>query len=253
MVHARRLALLLSLTFALFTPSLFAAVQSRPVSFPSGSETASGILYTPSTPGRHPAIVVIHEWWGLTPGVKEQAAGLAAQGYVALAVDLYRGKTASDPETAHELMRGLPQDRGVRDLMAAANYLKTLKSVDPNRLGAVGWCMGGTYAALFAVNDPDLKAVAINYGALPTDPAALKKIHAAILGNFGALDHGITPDDVHNFASSMKALGKPVNAKIYPDAGHAFENPDNKGGYRPADSKDAHQRMRVFFQKHLNS
>ncbi len=253
MVHARRLALLLSFTLALFTPSLFAAVQPRPVTFPSGSETASGVLYTPSTPGRHPAIVVIHEWWGLTPWVKEQAANLAAQGYVALAIDLYRGKTASDPETAHELMRGLPQDRGVRDLLSAANYLKTLKSVDPNRLGAVGWCMGGTYSALFAVNDPNLKAVAINYGALPTDSAALKKVHAAILGNFGALDHGITPDDVHNFASSMKALGKPVDVKIYPDAGHAFENPDNKGGYRPADSKDAHERMRVFFQKHLKS
>ncbi|HEU4981634.1 MAG TPA: dienelactone hydrolase family protein [Acidobacteriaceae bacterium] len=249
MSRFKSFALLLSV--ALATPSLFAAVQSRAVTFPSGSEMASGVLYTPSTPGSHPAIVVIHEWWGLTPWVKDQAANLAAQGYVALAVDLYRGKTASDPETAHELMRGLPQDRGVRDLLAAAKYLKTLKSVDPNRLGAVGWCMGGTYAALFAVNDPDLKAVAINYGALPTDSAELKEIHAAILGNFGALDRGITPEDVNTFASSMKALGKPVDVKIYPDAGHAFENPDNKGGYRPADSKDAHERMRTFFHDHL--
>jgi carboxymethylenebutenolidase len=79
----------------------------------------------------------------------------------------------------------------------------------------------------------------------------LEKIHAAILGNFGALDHGITPEDVHHFASAMKALGRPVDVKIYPDAGHAFENPGNKGGYHPADSKDAHQRMREFFQKHL--
>ncbi|MGB7191061.1 MAG: dienelactone hydrolase family protein [Acidobacteriaceae bacterium] len=249
MVHTRRLALFLS--FVLAVPSLFAAVQPREVSFPSGGETVHGFLYTPSAPGPHPAIVVIHEWWGLTPWVKEQAAELSDQGYVTLAVDLYRGKTASDAETAHELMRGLPQDRGVRDLVAAANYLKTLKSVDPSRLGAVGWCMGGTYAALFAVADPDLRAVAINYGALPTDTAELQKIHAAILGNFGALDRGITPEDVHNFASAMKALGKPVEVKVYPDAGHAFENPDNKGGYRPADSRDAHERMRVFFQNHL--
>lgn len=249
MVHARRLTLFLS--FVLAVPSLFAATQPREVSFPSGGETVHGFLYTPSAPGLHPGIVVIHEWWGLTPWVKEQAAELSDQGYVTLAVDLYRGKSTTDPEVAHELMRGLPQDRGVRDLLAAANYLKTLKSVDPNRMGAVGWCMGGTYAALLAVNDPDLRAVAINYGALPTDTADLQKIHAAILGNFGALDHGITPDDVHNFASAMKALGKPVNAKIYPDAGHAFQNPENKGGYRPADSQDAHQRMRVFFQNHL--
>src|SRR6185437_13832122 len=158
MVHARRFALFLS--FVLAVPSLFAATQPREVSFPSGGETVHGFLYTPSAPGPHPAIVVIHEWWGLTPWVKEQAAQLSDQGYVTLAVDLYRGKSTTDPEVAHELMRGLPEDRGVRDLVAAANYLKTLKSVDPNRLGAVGWCMGGTYAALFAVADPDLRAVA---------------------------------------------------------------------------------------------
>ncbi|MFZ0661244.1 MAG: dienelactone hydrolase family protein [Acidobacteriaceae bacterium] len=249
LLRSKPLALLLSLFLA--APAVFAAVHSQPVSYPSGGETVHGILYTPSTPGPHPAIVVIHEWWGLVPWVKEQAADLSAQGYVTLAVDLYRGKTATDPETAHELMRGLPQDRGVHDLVAAVNYLKTLRSVDPNRLGAVGWCMGGTYAAQLAVADPGLRAVAINYGALPTDPAALGKIHAAILGNFGALDQGITPDDVHNFAAAMKSIGKLVDVKIYPDAGHAFENPANKGGYRPADSKDAHERMRVFFRKHL--
>lgn len=249
MTRFKRFTIVLALICS--APALFAAVHSQPVSFPSAGETVHGILYTPSSPGRHPAIVVIHEWWGLVPWVKQQAEGLAEQGYVTLAVDLYRGKTADNPETAHELMRGLPQDRGVRDLVSAMSYLKTLKSVDPHRLGAVGWCMGGSYAALLAVNDPDLRAVAINYGALPTDPAALKKIHAAILGNFGALDQGITPDDVHNFASAMKAIGKPVNVKIYPDAGHAFENPDNKGGYRAADSKNAHERMRVFFHQRL--
>lgn len=241
----KRLALFVALLFA--APLLFAATQPRPVSFESGS----GLLYQPSTPGAHPAIVVIHEWWGLNDWIKEQASSFADQGYVALAVDLYRGKTASDPETAHELMRGLPQDRGVRDLVAAANYLKGLKSVNPNRIGAVGWCMGGGYAAQFAVADPDLRAVAINYGSLPTDPAALKQIRAAILGNFGALDKGITPQDVNDFASAMKSIGKPVNVKIYPDAGHAFENPNNKDGYRPADAKDAQQRMQMFFHDNL--
>lgn len=245
----KRLALLLCLAFA--APSLFAASQPTQVSFPSGGETVHGLLYTPSTPGTHPAIIVIHEWWGLVPWVKDQAAAFVDQGYVALAVDLYRGKTATDSETAHELMRGLPQDRGVRDLVSAADYLKHLKSVNPNRIGAVGWCMGGGFAAAFAVADPDLRAVAINYGSLPTDPAALRQVHAAILGNFGALDQGITPDDVHQFASSMQSVGHPVDVKIYPDAGHAFENPDNKNGYRPADAADAHQRMTTFFNKYL--
>lgn len=236
---------------ALTAPLTFAASQPAQVSFPSGNETVHGLLYLPSTPGPHPAIVVIHEWWGLNDWIKEQSADFADQGYVTLAVDLYRGKVATDSETAHELMRGLPQDRGVRDLVSAALYLKGLKSVDRNRIGAVGWCMGGGFAAQFAVADPDLRAVAINYGSLPTDQAALAQIHAAILGNFGALDQGITPQDVHDFAAAMQSLGKPVNVKIYPDAGHAFENPNNKGGYRPADAEDAAQRMRVFFHDHL--
>jgi len=245
----KRLALLFCLIVAV--PPLFAASQPAEVSFRSGNETVHGLLYLPSSPGPHPAIIVIHEWWGLVDWIKQQSADLADQGYVTLAVDLYRGKTATNPETAHELMRGLPQDRGVRDLVSAANYLKGLKSVDSNRMGAVGWCMGGGYAAQLAVADPDLRAVSINYGSLPTDPAALRQIHAAILGNFGALDQGITPQDVHDFASALQSMGKSVNVKIYPDAGHAFENPNNKAGYRSADAQDAHERMRVFFRKYL--
>ncbi|HTV04250.1 MAG TPA: dienelactone hydrolase family protein, partial [Acidobacteriaceae bacterium] len=91
----------------------------------------------------------------------------------------------------------------------------------------------------------------INYGSLPTDPAALGKIHAAILGNFGALDRGITPADVHEFAGALRRMGKQVNVKIYPDAGHAFENPNNKNGYRAADTRDADARMQAFFHEYL--
>jgi carboxymethylenebutenolidase len=227
------------------------AANPLTVSYPSADQTVQGLLYLPAGPGPHPAIVVIHEWWGLNDWVKEQAASYADQGYVALAVDLYRGKTASDPETAHELMRGLPQDRGVRDLQAAVAYLKTRKEVNPARIGAVGWCMGGGYAAQLAVVDPSLRAVAINYGSLPTDPAALSQIHAKVLGNFGGQDKGITPADVQAFAAAMKASGKPVDVKIYPDAGHAFENPNNKAGYRPGDAEDARQRISEFFTQNL--
>lgn len=245
----KRIALLFSL--ALVVPQLFAASQPVEVTFPSGNETVHGLLYMPDTAGRHPAIIVIHEWWGLDDWIKQQSASFASEGYVTLAVDLYRGKVATDPETAHELMRGLPQDRGVRDLVSAANYLKGLKTVEDTRIGAVGWCMGGGFAAQFAVADPDLRAVAINYGSLPTDPTALKQIHAAILGNFGALDQGITPQDVQAFASAMRSIGKSVDVKIYPDAGHAFENPSNKNGYRPADAQDAQNRMLAFLHQHL--
>ena len=238
----------LGLSFAWF--SLFANAQQE-VTFPSGDGTAHAILYLPQGNGPHPALVVIHEWWGLNDWIKEQAANYAKQGYVALAVDLYRGKVADNPETAHELMRGLPQDQGVRDLVAAVHYLDSRKDVKRSDMGAVGWCMGGGYAAQLAIAAPSLKAVAINYGALPTDKAQLAKIHAAILGNFGGKDQGIPPDAVHNFEAAMKPLGKSVDLKIYPDSGHAFENPNNKAGYRPDDAADAMQRIDQFFAAHL--
>jgi carboxymethylenebutenolidase len=209
-------------------------------------------LYEPAGPGPHPGLIVIHEWWGLNDWIKDQAQRFASEGYVALAVDLYRGQVATDADTAHQLSRGLPQDRGVRDLTSAAAWLASQKNVDPHRIGAIGWCMGGGYAALLAVADPHLQAVSINYGSLPTDQAALQKIHAAVLGNFGGQDRGITPDDVHAFAASMHSLGKSVDAKIYPDAGHAFENPNNKNGYRPEDAQDAQARSSHFLAQHLH-
>ncbi len=227
------------------------ASNPQDVTFDSGGDAVHALLYLPSGNGPHPAIVVIHEWWGLVDWVKTQASELADQGYVALAVDLYRGKTAPDPETAHELMRGLPQDRGVRDLRAAYAYLQTRKEVDAKRIGAVGWCMGGGYAAQLAIAEPNSRAVAINYGSLPTDKNALGQIHSAVLGNFGGLDKGITPDDVNAFATTLKGMGKQVDVKIYPDAGHAFENPNNKAGYQAADAADAAARMRNFFTQSL--
>ena len=222
------------------------------VTFPSGDATGQGLLYLPQGPGPHPALIVIHEWWGMADWIKQEAAHYASDGYVTLAVDLYRGKVATDADMAHELMRGLPQDQGVRDLTSALAWLSQRKDVDKHRIGAVGWCMGGGYAIQLAVAAPHLKAVAVNYGALPTDKSALASIHAQVLGNFGGLDRGITPDSVHAFETAMQSIGKPVDAKIYPDAGHAFENPTNATGYRPADAADALSRVDKFFAETLH-
>jgi carboxymethylenebutenolidase len=226
-------------------------IGPQSVSFASGTETVHGVLYRPQGAGPFPAIVIIHEWWGLNDWVKQQSQMFAEHGYVTLAVDLYRGQVATDQDMAHELMRALPQDRGVAYLRSGVAYLKTLKFVKPDRIGAAGWCMGGSFAMQLAVAQPSLRAVAINYGAPESDPAQLKKIHAAILGNFGAQDRGITPKDVADFAAAMKAIGHPVDVKEYPDAGHAFQNPNNKTGYRPEDTADADSRMFTFFAKYL--
>jgi carboxymethylenebutenolidase len=232
--------------------SAFAA-NSKQVSYKSGDDTVQGWLYTPSSGAgaKLPAIVVIHEWWGVNDWVKQQAERLADQGYAALAVDLYRGKVASTPEEAHELMRGVPPDRSTRDLLAATAFLRSQSNVDPNRVGSIGWCMGGGYSLDLALNDPKLAAAAINYGHLATDPAAIAKIHAAILGNFGGLDQGIPVADVRKFETELKQAGKQADIKIYDDAGHAFENQNNKAGYKPEDAKDAMRRIDQFFASNL--
>jgi carboxymethylenebutenolidase len=234
-----------SIAFLLASACAFAA-EGKPVSYKSGDETVQGILYAPAGKGPFPGLVVVHEYWGLNDWVKEQASKLAEQGYVALAVDLYRGKVATTPDEAHELMRGVPEDRAKRDLHAAIEFLKSQPNVKKNRLGAIGWCMGGGYALDVALQEPDLAAAVINYGHLATDTEMLKKINAPILGLFGGQDRGITPDDVRKFEQQLKQLGKKVEIKIYDDAGHAFENPNNKEGYRAADAADAWKRTVDF-------
>jgi len=228
-----------------------ATPKTETVSYKSGDDTVTSYLALPSGGGKHPAIVVIHEWWGLNDWVKEQAQKFAEQGYVALAVDLYRGKVAANPDDAHILMRGLPDDRGIRDLEAAFAYLSSRPDVNPTKIGSIGWCMGGSWSIKLAVDQPKLAACVVNYGWLPSDAALIAKIKAPVLGNFGAEDQGIPPKDVKAFETAMKADGKTADVKIYDGAGHAFENPNNLQGYRPEAAADAMQRSAGFFQKYL--
>ncbi|GAC1432261.1 MAG: hypothetical protein NVS1B11_10630 [Terriglobales bacterium] len=243
---------LLYFSVMLFAVSTFAAAAKN-VSYKSGDETVQGILYSPQGKGPFPGIVVIHEWWGLNDWVKEQASKLSDQGYVTLAIDLYRGKVATTPEMAHEVMRGVPEDRAKRDLHAAVVFLDSQSNVDKNRLGSIGWCMGGGYSLDVALQEPSLKADVINYGHLATDPDALKKINASILGLFGAKDQGIPVEDVKKFGQLLDQQGKKVDIVIYPDAGHGFENPNNKDGYRPEDAADAWKRTVNFLATTLKS
>jgi carboxymethylenebutenolidase len=238
------------LPLLLMSLSMFAA-ERKQVTYSSGKDKVQGMLYTPSGKGPFPAIIVIHEWWGLNDWVKEQASKLAEQGYVALAVDLYRGKVATSPEEAHEIMRGVPEDRAKQDLDAAFTYLKSQNNVTGDRIGAIGWCMGGGYSLDVALQQPTLAADVINYGHLAVDQSSLKKINAPILGIFAGKDRGIPVEDVKKFQQSMQQFGKKIEIVIYPDAGHAFENPNNKEGYRAQDAQDARKHITEFLQANL--
>ncbi|MGZ5440774.1 MAG: dienelactone hydrolase family protein [Thermoanaerobaculia bacterium] len=216
---------------------------------------ASGYLALPATApeGKKPALIVIQEWWGVDDWVRSQADRFAGQGYVALAVDLYRGRTASTPEEAHELSRGLPEDRALADLKAAVDYLSTRADVDPNRIGVIGWCMGGGYALALATAEPRVKATVINYGRLVTDSGAIARINGPILGNFGGADRGIPAEDVRQFGASLTKYGKLGDIKIFDGAGHAFMNPNNTQGYNAAAAQEAWSRIDRFFDRTLRA
>src|SRR5262249_19128148 len=144
-----RIWLLLLLSFLGFHSACFAG------QIVAVSEKVSGYLAMPEgATGKNPAVILIHEWWGLNDQIKGLAEELAANGFEALAVDLYRGEVTDDPMKAHELMRGLPDDRAASDLKSAVDFLQKNSSVDPQKIGVIGWCMGGGYALAFTLEEP---------------------------------------------------------------------------------------------------
>jgi carboxymethylenebutenolidase len=246
----KRAGLLACLMISILATSSRAADET--VSFKSGDDTVSAFLVAPEGKGPFPAVLVIQEWWGLNDWVKDQARALAKDGYVALAVDLYRGKSATTQEDAHQLMNALPRDRGMRDITSGFTYLASRPDVKKDKIGVIGWCMGGGYAFATAVAEPTLAAAVVYYGAPPTEAADIAKIKAPILGNFGAEDKGPSPDQVRAFETAAKAAGKTFDAKVYPGAGHAFANVNNPWhGYREDAAKDAWSRTEAFFAEHL--
>jgi carboxymethylenebutenolidase len=248
------LATAIAAIFTLAVPApLPAQSGGSMIQFSSGSEKASGYLAAPSGNGKKPAIIVIQEWWGLNDFVKAKADAFAREGYVALAVDLYRGKVATDADTAHQLMRGLPEDRAIRDLKSAVAYLKTRPDVDGKKIASIGWCMGGGYSLGLALAEPTLSGSVINYGRLVTDDATIASLRVPLLGNFGGKDQGISPDSVREFERKAKAAGKSIDFKIYTDAGHGFASSSDSNVFRPDDAKDANARAEAFLAKALKS
>lgn len=225
--------------------------KTQAVHFQSGKETVNGFLAEPEKAGRYPGLIVIHDWWGLTDWVKQQTANLADQGFVALAVDLYGGKVAGSTDEAAQLSGALKDNDVVLKLMSGIIYLTTQNDVEHDRIGAVGWSMGGYYTLRLAMAVPRLGACVDNYGSLPTDPNEMETIGAAVLGNFGADDHGVTPGDVDSFKKTMKNLNRIVDLKVYDGAGHSFENPNDAGAYRAEAAQDAWNRTVAFLNKSL--
>lgn len=195
-----------------------------------------------------PGIIVIHEWWGLNDNIRAMTRRLAGEGYNALAVDLYGGKVATTPDEAKKLAGAAMADLdgGMAILRAANDFLR--KEGAP-RVGVIGWCFGGGWSLNAAIDLP-LDAAVMYYGQPVKDRERLAKLHAPLLGFFGADDKSIPPAAVHELEGTLKQLGKSVEVHVYDGAGHAFANPSGTA-YRPPAAEDAWKRTVDFFDQKL--
>jgi len=204
------------------------------VTFPSNGSTAHGYLALPSS-GTGPGLIVIQEWWGLTSHIADVSNRLAAEGFVALAPDLYGGSTTHDGDEAGELMQKLPVEQAAKDLAGAVDYLLAHDAVTSSTAGAIGFCMGGGFVITMAAQLGDKISVAVPfYGVVQGDPN-LSGITATMVGHFGTSDQMIPMDGLAALAKKITdESGTSPTFHVY-EAGHAFFNDENLMGTYDAD------------------
>ena len=230
--------------------AVLGATESETVSYFGEVE---GYLAKPVGDGPFPALILVHEWWGLNENIKDLADDFAAQGYVALAVDLYDGApAATTSDDAIVLATSVRQnvDGAFANLNAAVDYLEAQSYADASKLASVGWCFGGQWAYEMAKNDIGVAASVMYYGRFsPEDD--LSMMRADILGHFGEEDTSIAVDDVRQFEANLNTLEGDHAVFIYPNAGHAFANEDNEEAYNEEAAALAWQRTLDFLSREL--
>ena len=216
------------------------------VTFSSEAGQASGHV---ARPGKDvPGIIVLQEWWGLVPHIKDMAARFAAQGYVALAPDLYHGKSTLEAAEAQHLMEGLDWGRAAKEIAGAVRYLREVEGA--TRVGVTGFCMGGALTVI-AATQPGVSAYVAFYGFPPKGAAALDRITAPGLFHFGEEEPYFSVPDAQAFADRQHAQGRQAEVVIYPGAGHAFFNDTRPEAYRKDAANDAWRRTLEHFGRHL--
>ena len=224
------------------------------VEFKSNGGTDSGYLAIPRAgrgfqPG--PGVIVIQEWWGLVDHIKDVCERFAEAGFVALAPDLYHGQTTTSPDEAGKLMMSMRIDEAEKDISGAIEYLLNHDAVTGDKVGVVGFCMGGALALYTATKNPNVGACVVFYGGHPNVKPDLPNLQSPVLSLSGDKDKSVTPDVVHTLEQQLKSLGKQVDVIIYPGADHAFFNDTRPTVYVPEAATDAWQRTIDFLGKHL--
>lgn len=218
------------------------------VEYPSNGGTGQGYLAGSEGPG----IVVIQEWWGLVEHIKDVCDRFAAQGFVALAPDLYRGKATSEPDDAAKAMMALRLDQAAKDMGGAVDELRRRTGRDA--VGVIGFCMGGGLALVLATLRPDaVKAVVPCYGVIPWPDAQPEyaRLEAAVEGHYAELDESAPPAAVRALEAELVALGKEVTMFVHPGTKHAFFNDTRAEVYDAEEADKLWSSVVEFFRAKL--
>jgi carboxymethylenebutenolidase len=226
-------------------------MAGRMIEFKSNGGTTGGYLSVPES-GKGPGVVVIQEWWGLVPHIKDVADRFAAEGFVALAPDLYHGDVAKSPDEAGKMMMALNIEQTERDLRGAVRHLLNEEAVEGDSVGTVGFCMGGALSLYGASKNPQVGACVVFYGIHPKVYPDFDALRAPVLGIFAEKDNFVTPDVVRALEDTMREHGKSIETHTYPGTDHAFFNDTRPEVYDADASADACRRTLAFLRAHLS-
>jgi len=200
-----------------------------------------------------PAVIMVHEWWGINDNIRSMASTLARQCFVVLAADLFRGQSANDQNQATQLVKTASSNsqQSISNLQAAVNYVSSLPFVDSSKIASIGWCFGGGQSLQLALHSQQhtLVATILYYGTpLVTDKQELSKIKWPVLGIFGDKDQAIPLSNIQQFKTALDSISIPNEIHIYKGLGHAFANPSG-ANYAPNETVDAWQKTLAFLKK----
>ncbi|HKQ76450.1 MAG TPA: dienelactone hydrolase family protein [Blastocatellia bacterium] len=225
-----------------------AEVTTSKQKFEGDGLEVTAFVARPGGVDRAPAVIIIHEWWGLNPHIECVTGRFADQGFISVAVDLYGGKTAQDAQGASKLMGELRPEDGLAKLQVVLKGLRAMPEV--TGVGVTGFCMGGTFALLLACN-AKVEASAPFYGDVPVDTTAIGRLGCPVLFIGAENDQWITLEKMNRLDVALKQYGKQGEVRIYKDADHAFFNDTRPEVYSRADAEDAWKRVIDFFNRHL--
>lgn len=223
------------------------------IEFPTSAGACPGYLAAPAT-GRGPATIVMQEWWGLDEHIRSVCDRLAAEGFFALAPDLYRGETTTEPSEAEQKMMALSMEQAEKDMCGAAEFLRSQSGCEGNGVGSIGFCLGGGLSIWAAASCPGITAAVTYYYVMPHGKPDFTKLRGPVLGHFGTADEFIPLEDSKGLEEEIRAAGADVTFHYYEGAGHAFFNDTNRmGTYDPQSTASSWERTLSFLRSALAS